>query len=179
MKSKLDVLEHLKSTPIVQVACQKAGVSRATYYRWREEDPDFKKKSDIAMGEGVEMINDLCESQLLKNIRDGHPTSTFYWLNNHHPSYSQRRILLPYKQKSDIGESIAGFKRENLMITLLNLVFEGQLPISVAGSLMNSVTKHQKFKDNQEIDENLAKLKQIINAMSIEARAESKKKLSG
>lgn len=179
MKSKLDVLEHLKSTPIVQVACQKAGVSRATYYRWREEDPDFKKKSDIALSEGVEMINDLCESQLIKNIKDGNPTSIFYWLNNHHPSYSQRRILLPYKQISDIGESISGFKRENLMITLLNLVFEGKLPINVAGSLMNSVTKHQKYKDNQDIDENLAKLRQLINAMSIEARAESKKKLSG
>ena len=59
------------------------------------------------------------------------------------------------------------------------MVFEGQLPISVAGSLMNSVTKHQKHKDSQEMDESVEQLRQLINAVSTESRAETKRKLSG
>jgi len=32
-KNKEQLLEILKKTPIVQIACEKAGVGRATYYR--------------------------------------------------------------------------------------------------------------------------------------------------
>ena len=38
-KNKEQLLEILKKTPIVQIACEKAGVGRATYYRWRKDDP--------------------------------------------------------------------------------------------------------------------------------------------
>jgi transcriptional regulator of acetoin/glycerol metabolism len=32
------LIEALKEMPIVQIACKKAGVGRATYYRWLQED---------------------------------------------------------------------------------------------------------------------------------------------
>lgn len=84
-KSKL--IELLQKTPIVQVVCEKSGVSRATYYRWRSEDKKFKEESDKALKEGIEMINDMAESQLLSSIRDKNMTAIIFWLKNHHQSY--------------------------------------------------------------------------------------------
>lgn len=84
-QSKL--IELLQKTPIVQVVCEKSGVSRATYYRWRSEDKKFKEESDKALKEGIEMINDMAESQLLSSIRDKNMTAIIFWLKNHHQSY--------------------------------------------------------------------------------------------
>jgi hypothetical protein len=35
---------ELKKVPIVQVACEKTGVSRNSVYRWRKEDINFAKE---------------------------------------------------------------------------------------------------------------------------------------
>ena len=37
-------LDELRKVPIVQVACEKTGLSRNSIYRWRKEDKDFLKK---------------------------------------------------------------------------------------------------------------------------------------
>jgi hypothetical protein len=43
------LLEHLEKTPIVQIACEKSGVGRSTYYRWLQNDPVFAKKAKKAL----------------------------------------------------------------------------------------------------------------------------------
>ncbi len=91
------IVEQLKKTPIVQVACEKVDVSRATYYRWRTEDTEFKKASDLALREGFLLINDMAESQLLSAIRDKHMTAIIYWLKHHHPLY-ESRLAITHKQ---------------------------------------------------------------------------------
>jgi len=90
MKDKTDVIEYLKTTPIIQISCQKAGISRATYYRWRTEDEEFKKQSDQAIEDGVGFINDLAESQLLSSIKDKNMTGIIFWLKNHHADYADK-----------------------------------------------------------------------------------------
>lgn len=89
-KSKSEVLKHLVSTPVVQVACKKAGVSRATYYRWCKSDKSFKKEAEEALREGIGLINDLAESKLITNISEQNMTAIIYWLKNHHPSYKEK-----------------------------------------------------------------------------------------
>ena len=69
IKDKETLLEVLKEMPIIQVACKKAGVSRATYYRWQQEDKEFKRKSRDALDHGIEFINDMSESQLITLIK--------------------------------------------------------------------------------------------------------------
>jgi hypothetical protein len=73
-KNKDKLLEQLSKTPIVQIACEKTNVSRATYYRWRQEDSEFAEKADKAIGYGNLIMNDVAESQLLSLIKDKHPT---------------------------------------------------------------------------------------------------------
>lgn len=86
-KSKELLLEILKKTPIVQIACEKAGVGRASYYRWRKEDPEFAQQTDQALLDGSLLVNDMAESQLMSAIKDKNMTAIIFWLKHHHPAY--------------------------------------------------------------------------------------------
>lgn len=87
---KQDLLEKFRKIPIVQIACEKSGVSRATYYRWRKDDEPFANAADEALHEGALMINDMAESQLLAAIRDGNMTGIIFWLKHRHKAYSTK-----------------------------------------------------------------------------------------
>jgi len=84
------MLENLRKTPIVHVACQQSNVSRTTYYRWRREDEQFLKDSDHAMKEGEAMINDLSESQLISLIKEKNFSAIQLWLKQHHDKYGNK-----------------------------------------------------------------------------------------
>ncbi len=89
-KDKELLISQLKKTPIIQIACEKIGIGRATYYRWRKSDKKFSKEADEAILEGTLFINDMAESQLLSAIRDKNMTAIIFWLKHHHPSYETR-----------------------------------------------------------------------------------------
>ncbi|MEB5190308.1 hypothetical protein RXR40_28065, partial [Pseudomonas aeruginosa] len=57
-KKKDDFLAELRKIPIIQVACEKVGLSRTRVYRWKDEDPEFKKEMDQAMADGEAFVND-------------------------------------------------------------------------------------------------------------------------
>jgi len=89
-KEKESLIEQLKKTPIIQLACERTGISRATYYRWRKEDQQFAKKADESLIEGILLVNDMAESQLMSAIREKNMTAIIYWLRHHHPSYANK-----------------------------------------------------------------------------------------
>ena len=84
------MVKQLKKVPIIQVVCEKIGISRSTYYRWREKDKNFAKQADKALNQGLGFINDMAESQLINAIRNQNLTAVFYWLNHRHTAYSNR-----------------------------------------------------------------------------------------
>ena len=88
--TKTLLLEQLKKTPIIQIACEKSGVSRATYYRWRAEDKNFMEEADGAICAGEALITDMSESQLIPLIRDRNFPAIQLWLKHHHPRYTNR-----------------------------------------------------------------------------------------
>jgi hypothetical protein len=81
------IIALLQENPIIQIACYKAGISRATFYRWQNEDPDFKKMCARSTTIGLALANDSIESVLLKKAREGEMKAVVYWLNNNHPKY--------------------------------------------------------------------------------------------
>ena len=89
-QTKEALLEQLKKTPIVQIACEKLGISRWTFYRWKKEDPTFAEKIDEAIFDGRLLVNDLAESQLISAIKDRNMHAVMVWLKHHHPSYKTR-----------------------------------------------------------------------------------------
>src|ERR1035437_10358280 len=84
------LLEHLSKIPIVQIACDKAGVSRATFYRWRNDDKEFDKSVEEAMAEGKMFINHTSESQVISLVRDKSWQAIAFWLKHHHPEYGDK-----------------------------------------------------------------------------------------
>lgn len=106
------MLDQLKKTPVVQIACEKTGIARSTYYRWREEDTAFAQQSDQALAEGVALVNDLAESQLLSAIKDRNISAIFYWLNHRHSAYSNKlEITAKVKDESLTAEQEALIKK--------------------------------------------------------------------
>ncbi len=89
-KEKELLIKQLRNVPIIQLACEKAGISRATYYRWRKESRQFTKETDEALLEGILLINDVAESQLMSAIREKNMTAIIYWLRHHHTSYANK-----------------------------------------------------------------------------------------
>ena len=116
-KNKTKLLEQLERYPIVQVACERCGIGRATYYKWREDDQTFKTAADIALKAGVNFINDLAESKLLLNMQAGQNVAIIYWLMHHHPAYMEivrHRHMHRHEIQQDKGldpEQIALIKR--------------------------------------------------------------------
>ena len=84
------IIEQLKKTPVVQIACEKTSIGRSTYYRWLEKCPEFAKRSTEAIKEGEGLVSDMAESQLLAAIRDGNLGAVVFWLRNHHKNYTNR-----------------------------------------------------------------------------------------
>ncbi len=89
-KTKELLIEQLKKTPIVQIACEKIGLGRATFYRWKKENKEFAKDADEAITEGEMLITDMSESQLISLVRDKNFAAIQLWLRHHHPKYAQR-----------------------------------------------------------------------------------------
>lgn len=83
-------LDELRKFPIVQVACERCDLSRQTIYRWRKEDPEFSTEMEVALSEGEELANDLCESQLFSLVKDKNFQAIKYRLDKRHPKYKKQ-----------------------------------------------------------------------------------------
>lgn len=100
-KFKTLIIEQLKKTPIVQIACEKVGIGRATYYRWKKEDEEFAKLADEALSDGIRLMNDMAESKLLSSVKEGNLTGTIFWLKNRHEAY-KTRVEISSGQKEEV-----------------------------------------------------------------------------
>tara|TARA_R110002167_G_scaffold242818_2_gene448399 strand:+ start:1632 stop:2051 length:420 start_codon:yes stop_codon:yes gene_type:complete len=73
-KKLIEALE--KSLGIVTTACKIADLHRSTYYEYYNGDLEFK----IACDDINNVVLDFAESQLHKQIKDGNPSSTIFYL---------------------------------------------------------------------------------------------------
>jgi len=101
-KGKEILLEQLLKTPIVQIACEKTGIARSTYYRWLDDDDEFNNRIREAIRKGKSLINDMAESKLISAIQNGNTTAIIYWLKNNHKGYIERKPIF----QDDIVEPI-------------------------------------------------------------------------
>ena len=89
-KHSKQFLEELRKVPIVQVACEKTGISRNTLYRWKRTDPEFTIAFDEAMAEGEALVNDMSESQLLTLIKEKNFSALSFWLRHRNPRFKDK-----------------------------------------------------------------------------------------
>lgn len=60
----------------VSAACRMLGISRRTFYHWRETDEEFRTAAEDVL----ESNKDFAETMLMKNIREGKETSIIFYL---------------------------------------------------------------------------------------------------
>ncbi len=99
-KVKDKFFEELSKIPIVQVACEKTGLSRNSVYRWKKDDPSFAKEMEKALSEGVAFVNDMSESQLLTMIKEKNYQAISFWLRHRNDNY-KNKIEITTREESE------------------------------------------------------------------------------
>ena len=119
-RDKATVIEQLKKTPIVQLACERSGVTRSTFYRWRDKDNEFAEAVAAALLEGTLLVNDVAESQLMTAIRERNMTAILFWLKHHHPAYTTKvEINAHIKDDYELTPEQKGLIQEALRLAAL------------------------------------------------------------
>lgn len=154
-KNKTFLIEQLKKTPIVEIACQKSGISRSTFYRWKKEDVEFAKKADDALYEGTLLVNDMAESQLMSAIKDKNMTAIIFWLKHRHPVYANKIEItatrgkgLSEEQLEELIELLYGkstFSEGEKLLT--SYVLKGQISETLANLVLKVFLSHIKTED--------------------------------
>ena len=76
-KRKAAMLEALEKTlGVVTSAAKMVGIDRTTHYLWMNEDPAYKE----AVADCGDVALDYAETQLHKQIGEGQPASTIFYL---------------------------------------------------------------------------------------------------
>lgn len=166
MRNKSNFLDCIKTTPVIQAVCQKTGVSRATYYRWRKEDVEFKKRSDIAMKKGVHFINDMAESQLISQIKNSNMTAIIFWLKNHHKTYSENKIYLSQDEQEKLSRLLNSIDMNDFYQTIIKKLANGEISKSTASLLPSIIRKINLIKretNRPDDSEAMKLLEKILN----------------
>ena len=109
-------LDELRKVPIVQVACEKTGLSRNSVYRWRKEDKDFLKKMEGALSEGVALVNDMSESQLLTLIKEKNYPAISFWLRHRNDNYKNKLEITTKDDNDELTPSQAKIVKQALKL---------------------------------------------------------------
>lgn len=85
-------VESLVDKIFIRQTCIHCGISRDTYYRWREKHDDFAKQCDKVLDSNIEELLDYTESRLVKNIELLKESSIFFFLKTKgvHRGYAQK-----------------------------------------------------------------------------------------
>lgn len=134
-KAILDrLIEEIEKTPIIQIACDKIGISRNTFYRWMKEDKEFLSRVSEAMSLGTGLVNDVAVSNVLEGIKKKDAMYTKYWLDRKHPDFRK-----PFVFKVDSDDLVTHFRS----------VMEGVREREIEQNIRNTVTEAEKAKNAQ------------------------------
>jgi hypothetical protein len=123
-KDKQKFLEILEKSPVVQVACERSGVSKATFYRWKDTDKEFSEKVAKALTEGNSLISDMAISQLISAIKEKNLGAIKFWLENHHEDYANKLHITAEIEQ----EMVLNPEQEALVRRALELVSQPKPP---------------------------------------------------
>lgn len=102
-KIKQKLLKEIAKFGNVYLSCQKIGIDKATYYRWKDGDEEFRKLADKAEEIGRENIGEVAEYGLLQNIKEKNQRAIEFALVNISKRYKQDRTTnVIFMHKKDI-----------------------------------------------------------------------------
>lgn len=101
-KQRKILIEELEKNPIIGFASKKAGVARATYYRWLKRSKKFAEEAKKALEKGVFRINDLGQAQIILMMKNGNLTAIKFWLTHRDPAFSKKFQLIKHSELDNI-----------------------------------------------------------------------------
>jgi hypothetical protein len=148
-ETKKKVLSELEKFGNVFYACKKNGVSTSTYYRWFENNKDFKKRARIAIKVGQKNFVDLAENGLISNVGNKDQRAIEYVLSHLSKRYrksDESKVIIVHRKDND---SYAPIKK----ITLEDLLQENDLKVEKEQAEWDAGAKilWDKLKKNGEI----------------------------
>jgi hypothetical protein len=105
-KTKQKLLDEISNFGNVYLSCLKVGVDKATYYRWKQQDKEFRKLANRAEKMGRENMSDVAEHSLLKNVKNGNQRAIEYTLNNNSKRYRRKREDVVIVHKKDFEQPV-------------------------------------------------------------------------
>jgi hypothetical protein len=118
-KEKEKFLEILEKNPVVQIACERSGVSKATFYRWKDSDKGFSKKAGSALAEGNNLITDIAIAQLISAIKDKNLGAIKFWLQNHSSEYTNKMHITAEIEELPLSPELEALRRRALELVAL------------------------------------------------------------
>lgn len=151
-----ELLAELEKTGIASNACSKVGLPRATYYRWREEDLEFRFGTDTAIEAGRSNMVDFAESKLVKNMNEGQQRAIEYYLKHNDDRYRNSYA----REFNDLVERLEHKHRENFKLLdslpnmLTSLIPSEALEkiLREGGHLHSGENKKLGWETQQEVD---------------------------
>jgi hypothetical protein len=97
-ETKTKLLDELEKTGIVYSACTKVGVAPKTFYRWKQDDPAFRKLANAAVAIGRKNIVDYAEHSLLSLVKDKDLNAVKYVLAHNSARYKPKytKVILEH-----------------------------------------------------------------------------------
>ena len=106
-EDKKRFLEALSKTPFIVYAAKQVGIDKATIYRWKEKDKNFRKNVEVSLGYGRAGYCDAAESQLLKKVNQGDFKAIKFYLENNDKRYIKPRPVNFFVTDKDEGITLS------------------------------------------------------------------------
>ncbi len=145
------LLAEIEKAPVIQVACDKVGISRNTFYRWIKEDSELMERMSEAMSLGTGLANDVAISNVLEGVKRKDPMYTKYWLSHKHPDFRR-----PFVHKVDSDDLLTHFRS----------VMEGIRKREIAQEIADEATRIEGVrleKAREEVQGFMDKWKNVIS----------------
>lgn len=106
MRKKYDkskFIKTLEEAPFVSYAAKKSGIARATIYRWKKENPEFRLAMEKALNSGRDQLGEIAEMALIEKIKSKDMTAIKFYLQHNNEKY--RPVRTAYVPPNNMIES--------------------------------------------------------------------------
>ncbi|MEK7570882.1 MAG: phBC6A51 family helix-turn-helix protein [Patescibacteria group bacterium] len=147
-KLKQQLLERLTKNFTIRSACHAVGVDRKTFYRWAEEDNDFKKLAYENMQEAKKDITDIANAQLVNHINQGNLKAVIYWLNHKDPEITDKASAMTEEEIKALSALLYNddtFKKGQEL--LMSYVLQGKIGEGTAQLILRLFMAQMRVED--------------------------------
>lgn len=147
-KIKKQMLDRFTKNFTISSVCNAVGIDRKTFYRWIEEDPEFKRQAYENIQECRKDITDMGYSQLVKLMQGGNLTAIMYWLNNKDPDINNKTFSMNEDEINTLSRLLHDpetFKKGQEL--LMTYVMKGKLSEQAAQMILRIFVAGLKIED--------------------------------